>query len=157
MQSLTLATCPYCSTQIQLQLSWHHAHQTRSLLVPEVLKKNIKNEKKLKIIKTFSFYICTFKCKCNQGKAFKNKRKRLKKYSYIHIHKYMAAVHSRKILWRNNLGQWDLSEGHSSLFDFLVSLTEMRHQLLEDKEIHLSTRADLLPGLKKMKLQTIYF
>lgn len=117
-------------------------------------KKWIKIWKQLKI---FYFYIWIFKKKCSQSKAFKNKCKRLKKFSYIHIHKYMVAVHSRKILWRNSLGQWDLSEGHSSQSDFLESLTEMRHHLLDDKEIHLSTIADLLPRLKKMKLKHRYF
>lgn len=109
-------------------------------------KRTSKMKKKLK---SFYFYICILKYRCNQHKAFKNNCKRLKKYNHIHIHKYRVAVHSRKILWRNNLGEWDLSEGHSSQFGFLVSLTEIRYCLLEDKEIHLSARADLLPRLKK--------
>lgn len=128
------------------EVFWYEGYWKRTL---KKKKKVIQNHE------NFVLFMFVYS-KTNGGGGVKINAKDWKKYSYIHIHKYMVAVYSRKILWRSSLDHCDLSEEHNSLFHFLVSSTKMRYQPLEDKEIHLSTTADLRPMWKKWR-KYIYF
>lgn len=131
-------------------------HTKREVFWYEGYWKRTSKMKSFKIMKTL-FFLCLYIQRQIWGVGVvKINAKDWKKYSYIRIHKYMVAVYSRKILWRSSLDHCDLSEEQNSLFHFLVSSTKMRYQPLEDKEIHLSTTADLRPMWKKWR-KYIYF